>query len=651
MLSRPAEHIYEFGPFHLNAGEHTLLRDGRPVPLTPKVFDILKLLVENDGHLFGKDELLKAVWPDSFVEEGNLTRNISTLRTALGEKPDEHRYIETVPKRGYRFVAPVRRINGGPAEADLAAMRNDDVAGPAEAAVAESSGHPEPRTINRSYLSVLIAAVVILATVGLLYSAYVRRTPPPHETEVRSLAVLPFKSLSTQADDAYLGLGLADTIITRVRQINGLIVRPTSAVQKYNGLEMNSLEAAKQLQVDSVLEGTIQRTSESLRVNLNLLRTEDGVSLWSGTFDVKPTDVFQMQDNVSQQVAAHLRLKLRTSTQITTPPVKSEEYDYYLRAKFHAGLQNPNDNDAAIELLEKAIAADPGFAAAYAALALEYRNRAFALKPEEKEWEEKAYLNAQKALSLDPNLAEGHIALGLLLWTHSNNFPHEAAVREFRRALELNPNSAEAHHELAHVYNHIGLLEKAETEILRAVEIDPTNTAARLRVGVNLLYRGRYEEALTALAGSEKFNPGTWGYQTAWAFFQLGRKEEAAARINLFLKNYPNDEGGVLTSMQALMAADAGDKRAAEQDIRRAIALGKGFGHFHHAAYAIASSYALMNKREEAIHWLQITANDGFPCYPLFERDPSLDNLRHDENFTTLMARLKEQWQRYQATL
>ena len=207
----------------------------------------------------------------------------------------------------------------------------------------------------------------------------------------------------------------------------------------------------------------------------------------------------------------------------------------------------------------------------------------------------------------------------------------------------------EAHHELASVYNHIGLLDKAAEEIQKAVAINPSNTAARFRVGVNLLYQCQYEQALHAFGDSSKFNPGTWAYQTAWALFQLGRKEEAAARIKQFLRDYPQDEGGVLTSMEALIAAAAGDERGAEQKIERAAQIGKGFGHFHHAAYAIASAYALMNK--QAIEWLQRTADDGFPCYPLFERDPNLNNLRQDTRFMAFMAKLKEQWERYQATL
>ncbi len=660
--------------------------------LTPKVFDILLVLVKNNGHVLGKDELMKAVWPDSFVEEGNLTRNVSTLRTALGGGPDEQQYIETVPRIGYRFVASVEKVSEAPDlaveehsrspaamdeegssdqdQAEQAFSENGSMVASgfrvlpgelisrADDAAAQIQTPPVPARagslLSRSrnnWIRVVLISLAAVISAALVYTLFFRGAPTARQPEIKSLAVLPFKSLSGEANDDYLGFGLADSIITRVNQIQigELTVRPTSAVRKYANQQIDSLAAAQQLNVDSVLDGTIQRTGDHLRINLNLLRTRDGASLWSDTFDLNPTDIFKMQDNVSQQVATRLRMKLRP--QAAAHAIQPDAYDYYLRAKFHAGLQNRSDNDTAIDLLEHAVAADSNFAAAYAALSEEYRNRAFALKPQEKEWEEKAFTAAQKALALDPDLAEAHVSRAQLLWTRSNHFPHQQAIEEFRRALDLNPNLDEAHHLLGSVYNHIGLLDKGQEEIQKAVAINPANTGARFRVGVNLLYQSRYEQALAAFNDSRKFNPRLWGYQTAWALFQLGRKEEAAATIAEALKNDPQDEGGGLTSIEAMLAAAAGDDRKAEEKIKRAAEIGKDYGHFHHTAYAIASAYALMKKTELAMKWLQMAADDGFPCYPLFERDPNLDHLRQDQHFIAFMRKLKTQWEHYQATL
>jgi tetratricopeptide (TPR) repeat protein len=215
----------------------------------------------------------------------------------------------------------------------------------------------------------------------------------------------------------------------------------------------------------------------------------------------------------------------------------------------------------------------------------------------------------------------------------------------------LNPNLAEAHHQLANVYNHVGLLDKAESEIARAVELDPLNVGARFRVGINLLYEGKYEDSLTAIRDSEKFSPSLWAFQTSFALQHLRRMDEAQKRISLFLAEKTEDRGGSLTAMQALLAADAGDARRAEVKIREALEKGKGFNHFHHVAYAVASSYALLNRPEQALRYLQIAADDGFPCYPLFEHDSNLNHLRNDPRFLSFLAEQKRQWEYFREHL
>jgi len=300
--------------------------------------------------------------------------------------------------------------------------------------------------------------------------------------------------------------------------------------------------------------------------------------------------------------------------------MNSEAYDLYLRALLHAGLANREDNQAALDLMAQAVTIDPNFAPAYAALSREYRTRAFILDPEGKQWEEKAFGAVEKALSLDPELAEAYVARGYLLWSVANHFPHEKAAQDFRRAIALKPNLAEAHHQLANLYNHIGLLGKGFDEVQKAIAIDPQNTGARFRLGINLLYQGRYEESLAAIRDSQRFFPSLWAFQTSFALFQLGRKEEAAARVEEFLKRDPRDTGGVLTGMQAMFAAANGDHRRAEERIRSAVKIGEGYQHFHHTTYIIGSAYALMNQPEPALKYLRMAAEDSFPCYPLFER-------------------------------
>ncbi|MCA1605753.1 MAG: tetratricopeptide repeat protein, partial [Acidobacteria bacterium] len=228
----------------------------------------------------------------------------------------------------------------------------------------------------------------------------------------------------------------------------------------------------------------------------------------------------------------------------------------------------------------------------------------------------------------------------------------ERAIREYRRALELNPNLDEARNQLALIYCHIGAFDEALQEAQKAVTTNPSNNLALFRTGQTLNFQGKYEQALSVLRTiPQEVNPALVGHQTAWALFNLGRKEEASAMIEQFLRDYPEDSGGLFTSIEAVLAASVGQERWAEEKIKLAIERGKGFGHFHHTAYHIACAYALMNKPEQAIKWLEAAAEDGFPCYPLFERDGNLDNVRQDARFVTLMAKLRRQWEYYRTIL
>lgn len=329
-------------------------------------------------------------------------------------------------------------------------------------------------------------------------------------------------------------------------------------------------------------------------------------------------------------------------------------YDDYMRGMVIVSSENPTDNESAIKLFGEAIAADSNFAAAYAELARAYciKARFFAPVPEKKKLNEEAEVDVEKALALDPNLAEGYFARGLILWSPYKRFPHEQAVQAYKRALELNPNLSEAHHQLGFVYLHIGLLDKGWQELQKALAINPGNTLARYRLGVIDMCRGRYEEAFQIFNTTPlEMSPSLLASYKSTALFRLGRNEEASSIIEQYLKDYPKDEGGLANSVKAMMLAKAGKNREAEDTIQHALAIGRGYAHFHHSSYNIASAYALMHQPDLALKWLQVTADEGFPCYPLFEGDANLDNLRKDAQFISFMGKMKQQWEHYDAIL
>ncbi len=658
-----ARHMYEFGPFRLIPEERQLLRDNQPVPLTPKCFDLLVVLVENTGHLIEKDQLLKRIWPDSFVEEANLSVNMSALRRALGEGPNEYQYVETVPRRGYRFVAGVtERWDDGiqsPAresteEADDKQSVADNARQTSTPSQAAASG---PGLLFQPWALALIgllsvSALLLVLNVSGLRDRLLGKVNP---VSIQSLAVLPLENLSNDTSQDYFGDGMTEALITDLAKIGAVRVMSRSSVMKYKGARKPLSEIGRELNVDAVLTGSVVRSGERVRITVQLVHAATDRNLWADSYERDLRDVLALQREVARDIVDQVSIKLRPQEQVQTGsirPVNPAAYDLYLRGRYYLNRQNKDDNEAAITALEHAVATDPSFAAAYAELAQAYVWKLFLFAPGEAQWSEKAFVAAEKALSLDPNLAVAHLARGRILWTPANRFPHEKAIREYRRALTLDPTLDEARNQLALVYCHIGAFDQALQESREAVATNPNNNLAQFRIGQTLNFQGKYDEALSVLRTIPRdANPALVGHQIAWALFNLGKKEEASALLEQLLKDHPEDTGGVFTSIQAVLAASAGQERLAEDRIKSAIEKGKGFGHFHHTAYHIACAYALMNKPELALKWLEVAADDGFPCYPLFERDANLDSLRQDEKFIMFLAKEKQHWEHYKTIL
>ena len=509
-----------------------------------------------------------------------------------------------------------------------------------------------PITRNRKLILAGFIGMLIIA--GLAFALFFRHSPTAvTQTEIKSLAVLPMANLSGDPAQAYFADGMTDTLIAGLAKISELRVISRTSVIQYKESNKPLKEIARELNVDAIVEGSVQRFGERVKVTVQLIHAQSDGHLWSGTYDRDLGDILMLQNEVTRAVTQAIQIKLTPQEQMRLSKARSinpAAYDYFLRGRFYSSRQTKADNEAAIEMFESAVATDPDFAAGHAELAQACVWRLFLFTPEEKQWEEKAFVAVQKALTLDPDLAEAHLARGRLLWTPSNHFPHDKAIQEYRRALALNPNLDEARNQLALVYGHVGLLDEARHELEEALAINPSNNLARFRIGEILLFQTKYEQALTALRNVPKeANPALVGHQTVLALFNLGRKEEASATLEQFLKDYPEANKGLLTSLQAMLAASAGQERSAEDKIKLAIERGKGFGHFHHTAYHIACAYALMNKPEEAIKWLEMAADDGFPCYPLFEKDPNLEKLRQDARFITFLAKLKQRWENYRS--
>jgi TolB-like protein/DNA-binding winged helix-turn-helix (wHTH) protein/Flp pilus assembly protein TadD len=635
-MSKETHQFYDFGPFSLDDERRLLQRDGVTIALPPKVLETLLALVRNREKVLTKDELLSLVWGETIVEEGGLARNVSVLRKALGERPNDHRYIVTMPGQGYQFVADVRERweNGGES------MR------PARppAAVRDLWGF-----LSR-HRRLVLAGFAALVLGGSAYLLSSRIMPGLTQPEIRSLAVLPIRNLSGDREQEYLADGITEALTGSLAQVRALHVVSRSAAMRFKGSQQSPRDIARALKADALIVGSVQPVPGRFKLMVQLVDGRTDSRLWAQEYDLEGTSLLNLQAEVARDVARRIKLELSPQQRhlARTLPANVEAYDHYLRGRYRASRQNQEDNEAAIVSFERAVAIDPTFASAYAELAQAYVWKFFLFAPQQREWEEKAFVAAEKALSLDPGLPTVHLARGRLLWTPANHFPHERAIREYRRALDLDPDLDEARNQLALIYCHIGYFDKALQESRKAAETNPGNNLAVYRTAQTLIFEGEYEQALAVLRTiPEEANPALVGYQIPWALFNLGRRKEASDRIEQLLKEYPDDNGGLYTSLQALLAASMGREAQAESKIREALERGKGFGHFHHTAYHIACTYALMNKPEPAIRWLEAAAQDGFPCHPLFERDANLDNLRRDPSFIEFMAQSRQQWERY----
>ncbi len=508
---------------------------------------------------------------------------------------------------------------------------------------------------SRLIVFAALATIVGIALISAVWFVRKSRRATPPTTSIKSLAVLPMVNISGDQSQDYFAEGMTETLIAGLAKVTALRVTSRTSVMQFKGSQKPLKDVAHQLNVDAVVEGSVQRVGDNITVAVRLIDAATEEHLWSGKYDRALRDVVTVQNEVATAITQAIQIKLTPQEQSRLSrarPINPAAYDDFLRGRYYLNRQTKADNDTAIEALNRAVTSDPEFAAGWAELAQAYVWKLFLFAPNEKDLHEKAFVAVEKALALDPDLPEAYLARGRLLWTPSNHFPHSQAMQEYRRALTLNPSLDEARNQLALVLSHVGLLDEAMEESKKALAINPSNNLARFRVGEVLLFQGKHEQALGALRNvPADANPALVGHQIVFALFSLGRKDEAAATIEKFLKDYPADNRGLFTSLQAILAASDGQHREAEEKIQSAIERGKGFGHFHHTAYHIACAYAIMNKHEQAIKWLESVANDGFPCYVLFERDHNLDNLRQDARFQALLAKLKQELDRYRAVL
>lgn len=581
-------HFYEFGPFRLDPVERLLLRRDVPVTLTPKVFDILLMLVRNGGRALEKEAFMREIWPDSFVEEGNLNRNISTLRKALGDGQDGHRFIETIPKRGYRFVASVRKIG---------------------------------------------------ATTTT--------------TNARSLAVLPFKvMLEQEGDERYLGLGMADALIIKLSNVGRINVRPTSAVLKYMDAEQDIRVIGRELQVETLLDGRVQKLGNRVRVTVQFVNVSDGATIWAEKFDEKFTDIFTVQDSISEQVASALMLKLTGDERKSLSKhytESSEAYQSYLKGRYYWNKMTPEGLRRSLDCFAEAIERDPHYALAYAGMAASYVHLEIYGFMLPREAMPKAKAAALKAISLDETVAEAHASLALVRMFYERDWAE--AEKEFKQALELNPSYAAAHDWFAIYLMATGRREEALASIRKAQTLDPLSLIINTDVACALYYTRQFESSIKQCRWVLETEPNfvMAHFRIGLAYEQLGRYEEA---VNAFRNAIFLSMGNA--AAQATAAFKGGsDARASiahtyalmhKQDAaRRVLAeLEQDAAHAYVPPHDMAMIYSGLGENDRAFEWLRMAYQERYSLLVFLELDPRFDNLRLDPRFDDLLNRIAD---------
>jgi DNA-binding winged helix-turn-helix (wHTH) protein/TolB-like protein/Tfp pilus assembly protein PilF len=653
-MSTKAKGSYQFGPFRILADKRVLLRDGDVVSLSPKAFDVLLLLVEHHGEALDKDRLMEELWPESDVEESNLAQHVSALRKALGESPSERRYITTIPGRGYKFAADVTEVGGEPSEivseryatvpveekGDKKDEGHDaeqsDTVTRADASLLIPDPLPTPFPISRSPRSRLwiALAAVLFSTAG--FFAY--RTLLSRGGEIESIAVLPFRNESGNADVEYLSDGMTETLINNLSRLPHLSVKARSTVFRYKDKEIEPQEVARDLSVQAVLSGRVVQRGGDLTLYLSLVDGRNGNQLWGEEYNRKHADLVVLQGEIARDVSQKLRVRLsgadeRKLTKNNGQNV--EAYELYLRGRYHLLKTTRPEFQKAISSFQQAVEKDPAYALAYAGLADAYRSLAVAGETPSTEVMPAAKAAGQKALEIDDTLPEAHAILGYIIFWY--DWDWAAAENRLKRALELDPNSAESHLFYAHLLSNLGRHLEALPMVRRARELDPLHLRINALEGQFLFHAGRTDEALNRLQKALELDSNYWPPHTfaVNVYVHKGMFAEAVAEGRKAV-----ELSGDNTQPMAFLgyALGAWGKRAEARSLLHELL--KSANDRYVSAYTIAMIYNGLGEHDEALAWLQRAYEQRNVRMTFLKVEPNWNSLRGDSRFQDLIRRV-----------
>jgi len=578
---------YEFGPFRLLTIERLLLRAGRPVPLAPKVFETLLAFIQNRGRLVTKDELMNLIWGDTAVEEGNLTQNIFVLRKVLGETPADHRYLVTIPLQGYRFVAPVRELSEDESRTGLG---------------------------NR-----------------------IGRAQAEGPAPITTIAVLPFTFLNPPKEEHYEGIGIADTLITKLNSLKQILIRPTTAVLRYAEAKEDLLAIGSELGVGALLDGTIQHNGDRIRVNVQLIDVNRGGTLWAAKYDEKYSDIFAVQDSIAAKVTDALKIQLSSDEmqRLTKSHTENvEAYQLYVKGRFFWETRTEQGLRKAIDYAQQAIDIDENDAMAHVGLADSYAFLGYYLYLAPQVAYPKAREAALKAQRLDPKLAEAYASLAEV------NFFYEwdwvSAEQNYKQVIEMKPNYASARHWYAWFLMAMGRFDEALHNIRKAQAIDPGSLILNVVMGVPFYFEGYYEQAIAQFRTTLEMDPQFTlaRYYLGSALAQVGSFDEAADELEKVLPLEYRQQTSALLGYVYAASGQPAKARKVLKDLQ--IASTKSYV----SPYLQAIVHTGLGETDLAISQLERGFQERAAWMVFLNTDPFLEQLREDPRFSDLLQRL-----------
>jgi TolB-like protein/DNA-binding winged helix-turn-helix (wHTH) protein/Flp pilus assembly protein TadD len=615
-----------FRSFRLDTANQCLWRGQERVPIAPKAYDVLRYLVENPGRLVTPDEILEKLWSEIYVNPEVLRKYILDIRKILGDRPDKPEFIETVTKRGYRFIATV---------IDESATPPPDSATQKEIAL-ELAPSEEAKSAPGHYLSkvAIIPILGVVVTAAIAGHFWFARSSARSSLNANSIVVLPFADMSPAKDQEYFSDGLSEQLIHDLAKVPGLKVVGRSSAFQFRGKNEDLRDVGRKLGVSNVLEGSVRREGNRVRITAELVKADDGFQLWSQTYDREIKDIFAAQDEIARAVTGTLQVKLLSPN---TPELSSssrdtspEAYEAYLQARyFIARGQDKRDLDAALSYADQAIKLDVNYAPAWAQRSRVLRVMAGVGPTESTEGFHRARESAAKAIALDPNLASGYLAMAMVQM--NPGWDWQGAETSLKKAALLEPGSAAVLFNRAYLSRMLGRVEEAIELYRQAVALDPLRADFHLALGYELYLVGRYEEAQAALQRAQDLNPQLLSLHLArgQALFSEGRPQEALAEMENETGEWEKLSG------EALAYYALGHREESEGSLKKLIAT-----YQNNCAYQIAEVYAYRGEIDKAFEWLDRAYRQRDPGTPEMKSNPLMRNLRLDRRYAELLKKM-----------